>query len=75
MRVRGETAVRLVKHYGLPIHKEADKKEGSRNNIPFENAQRTLCHGAPKTIFVEAETELIDFVNDKNPAKRCALTL
>ena len=66
MKVTGETAVRLAETYGLPIHKEPDEKEGYRADIPLEDAQWILRHDNPRLIYVEAEPELVESVNDKN---------
>lgn len=64
MKVTGETAVRLAETYGLPIRKEPDEREGFREDIPLEDAQWILRHGEPRSIFVEAEPELVESVTD-----------
>ena len=59
MRVTGETAVRLAERFGLPIHKCADEREGYREDVPLEDAQRILRGGGHELIYAEAEPELI----------------
>ncbi|HWQ32091.1 MAG TPA: hypothetical protein VNQ79_04345 [Blastocatellia bacterium] len=59
MKASGETAVRLARRYGLPIHEEADAHEGPRQDIPLEDALWIVDHADPQSIRVEAEPELI----------------
>ena len=65
MKYTGETAVRLAERYGLPVQKQADGEEDYRQAIPLEDAQWILQHGDPNLIFVEAEPEMAEVVNEE----------
>ena len=49
----------------MPIHKQADGHEGYREDIPLEDAQTLVRNGKSKVIFVEAEPELADRLDDE----------
>ena len=65
MKFTGETAIKLAEKYGLPIHKQADEHEGYREDIPLEDAQTLVRNGKSEVIFVEAEPELADRLDDE----------